>query len=130
MTRVTERALTAVAAILLSGCAPEPTLPVGAMRFDPPERFQTLWAETEACSEKHRPFSAVTWYQVPDMWEITTYDGKQVAAFYDIRRDVIVIAGAYLTSDPLIKHESLHAILDRPGHPVEFDMCHLRLNEE
>jgi hypothetical protein len=129
MTTVTERALIAVAALLLSACAPEPTLPVGAMRFDPPERFRTLWAETEACSGKQRPFSAVSWYQVPGMWEVTMYDGRQVAAFYDLRRDIVVIAGAYMTSDPLIRHESLHAILDRPGHPVEFDLCNLRLNE-
>jgi hypothetical protein len=130
MTTVTERALIAVAALLLSACAPEPTLPVGAVRFDPPERFRTLWAETEACSRRQRPFDNVRWYQVPDMWEVTMYDGRQVAAFYDLRRDLVVIAGAYMTSDPLIKHESLHAILDRPGHPVEFDLCDLRLNEQ
>ena len=127
MTTVTVRALIAAVALILAACAEGPTLPAAAVRFDPPERFQVLWAETESCAGKQRPFAAVRWYQVPDAWEVTTYDGRRVAGFYDLRSDRVVIAGAYMTSDPLIRHEALHAILDRPGHPVEFDRCNLRL---
>ena len=129
MTTVIERALIAAVALLLSACAEGPTLPPAAVQFDPPQRFQALWAETEACAGTQRPFAAVRWYQVPDAWEVTTYDGRRVAGFYDLRRDLVVIAGAYMTSDPLIRHEALHAILDRPGHPIEFDLCHLRLTD-
>src|SRR5215216_6401071 len=126
MTTLTERALIAALA-LLSACGEGPTLPTGAVRFDPPEHFRVLWEETEQCSGAWRPFADVRWYQVPDAWEVTTPEGTRVAGFYDLHGERVVIAGAYMTSDPLIRHEALHAILDRPGHPVEFDLCHLRL---
>lgn len=121
-----ERALLA-AFTILAGCGEGPTVPTGAVPLDPPERFRALWAETETCAGKRRPFDAVRWYQVPGAWEVAADDGRPVAAFYDLGADHVVIAGAYLTSDPLVRHEALHAILDRPGHPEEFDRCDLRL---
>jgi hypothetical protein len=125
MTTVTERALIA-ALVLLPACRDGPTVPAGAVRFDPPARFRALWTETEQCAGRRRPFDAVRWYQVPDVWEVTT-NGRRVAGFYNIAGDYVVIAGAYMTSDPLVRHEALHAILDEPGHPAEFDLCDLRL---
>ena len=130
---VTQRrvATTAVALLLLLAACGEagPTVPREAVRFEPPDRFHALWAETERCAGARRSFAAVRWYQVPDVWEVTTGDGQQVAGYYDLAADHVVIAGAYLASEPLVRHESLHAILDRPGHGAEFDACNLRLEE-
>jgi len=128
MPTVTECALLAAFA-LLTGCGELPTVPAGAVPLDPPEHFRALWAETERCAGHERPFAAVRWYQVPDAWEVVGGDGRPVQAYYDLGADHIVLAGAYLNSDPLVKHEALHAILDRPGHPAEFDRCNLRLTD-
>ena len=129
---MTPRVPTAALALLLALAAcgdGGPTVPGGAVPFEPPSRFRALWAETERCAGVRRPFAAVRWFQLPDAWEVTTTDGQRVAAFYDLAADHIVIAGAYLESEPLIRHESLHAILDRLGHGAEFDACNLRLEE-
>jgi hypothetical protein len=129
---VTQRAPTAALAllVLLAACSEAgPTVPSEAVRFDPPARFRALWTVTEHCAGARRPFAAVRWYQVPDAWEVTTGDGQRVAGYYDLAADHVVIAGAYLASEPLIRHEALHAILDRHGHGAEFDACNLRLTE-
>lgn len=132
MPTLTERALTAgvtAGAAFLLGCEGPTAPPSGAVRFEPPAHFEALWTETEQCSGSQRPFAAVRWYQVPDAWQVPNHAGRLVAGFYDIAGDYVVIAGAYMTSDPLVRHESLHAILDTPDHSVEFDLCDLRLEE-
>jgi hypothetical protein len=125
-----ERVLAVAISLVAAACERAPTAPpADALRFDPPEHFRALWAATEQCSGHQRSFDVVRWYEVPDAWQVPNHEGTLVAAFYDLRGNYIVIAGAYLASDPLVRHEELHAILDRPGHPAEFDRCDLRLED-
>jgi hypothetical protein len=39
----------------------------------------------------------------------------------------IVIAGNYLNHEMVVRHEMLHALLQREGHPTDYfvDRCHL-----
>ena len=131
MTTPTGRALAAALTLtVVTACERLPTAPPAeAVWFGPPAHFRDLWVATEQCSGRQRSYDDIRWYVVPDAWQVADHKGRLVAAFYDLRGDYIVVAGAYLTSDPLIRHEELHAILDRPGHPAEFDRCNLRLDD-
>ena len=70
---------------------------------------------TEACSGYTRDLAAVRWYKVPGPQ--FTHNGQEVGGYYNIRNNQIVLAEDYVESGELVRHEMLHALLRKEGHP-------------
>lgn len=107
---------------------PMEPLPSSAIAFDPPEEYLTWWRLTEACSGRTHQPEGIQWYVVPAASSFATLNGSLTAQWSrgsDGAR--IVISGAYQSSEMVVRHEMLHALLDRGDHPPQYfvDRCHL-----
>jgi hypothetical protein len=71
---------------------------------------------TEACSRLSGSLADVSWYVVPGAAEISA-SGDQVSAYYTAGNHTIVLAGESLYDGGTVRHEMLHALRRRPGHP-------------
>ena len=124
------RAILPALLIPLLGCTTEPStaLPDGAEAFVPPAEYQAWWASTEGCADIQGDFGRIKWYVVPGVSTFPTEEGEKVGIRVKTGNDVrIVLAGNYVEHEMVVRHEMLHALLNRPGHPTEFfqDRCHL-----
>lgn len=92
--------------------------PSTAVRFTPPSIYREWWALTEACSGREASFAAVSWYVVPGAATIpeTRYNGY----FYSAGNRIVLAGAEEAQSDgELVRHEMLHAIIGKGGHPRE-----------
>jgi hypothetical protein len=90
--------------------------------------YQTWWAKTEACSGLHGEYSSLRFYQVPGVSTFSSTVGTVVGLWtQDGRENRITVAGDYLNNELVVRHEMLHALLERTGHPHEYfvDKCGL-----
>lgn len=93
------------------GCGFEP---LGASTWSPPANYKAWWLRTQECSGKTGEFSEVKWFVVPgESFECP--DGKCVGRWEPGQR--IYIASTYVTHEMVVRHEMLHALLNRSGHP-------------
>ncbi len=96
----------------LAGCGrfePEQSAPL-----DPPAQFRDWWAKTEACSGRTATFERIHWYVVPgDSFDCP--DGRCVGRWEDDH--TIYIAASWVASELVVRHEMLHDLIDRSGHP-------------
>ncbi len=99
------------AALVLVGCAFEPQ---GDRPIEPPAKFRTWFAKTEACSGLSGEFQRIRWFVV-DGAGFDCPGGKCVGRWNDDHR--IFIAGDYLDNELVVRHEMLHDLIDHPGHP-------------
>ena len=102
-------------ALACSG-ATEPHVALGAVPLTPPARFALWWRLTEACSGLTGDYASVQWYVVPNTTTIND-QGTQVDAYWISDPDRIVLADAHKNDGPIVRHEMLHALLHRNGHP-------------
>ena len=119
-------------AITLAGCsslAPsEPVLPAGAVAVSAPEVYRDWQLRTEGCSGLVGDYPSLQFYVVPGVDTFPTEAGPKVGLW---RRESginrIVIAGNYAANEMVVRHEMLHALLQREGHPAEYfvERCHL-----
>lgn len=128
--RPRRRAFLPALLIPLLGCTTEPSsaLPEGAQEFAPPATYQAWWASTEGCAEIRGNVNRIKWYVVPGVSTFPTEGGEKVGIRIKTGSDVrIVIAGNYVEHEMVVRHEMLHALLNKPGHPAEYfqDRCHL-----
>jgi len=112
-------------AVVMVACATEPSadisLPEGAVLIEASAEYRDWWASTEACSGRTGDFEQITWYMVPDVMTMTTGIGEKVGLW--VRHDgrtAIVVAGAYVNNELVVRHEMLHDLLEREGHPDEY----------
>jgi hypothetical protein len=118
-------------AAALTGCdllGPASSIPANAALFSPPREYETWWERTEACSELHGDLRRIEWFSIPQAQEFRTDDGPKVGLWIHSGSGVrIVLAGAYTENELVVRHEMLHALLDREGHPPEYfeQRCHL-----
>ena len=116
---------------MLAACetlGPPDPLPANAQPFAAPVEFRTWWARTEECSGRAGDLSRVDWFVVPGAHTVETSDGPKVGVWSHSSAGVrIVLAGDYVGSELVVRHEMLHALLDREGHPREYfeERCHL-----
>lgn len=119
---VRRRALWLAALLVIAGCGFEPTgeEPMAAV----PAVYQQWWAKTEACAGKYGDFRRVRWYSIPG-YGFDCPDGRCAGRWQT--DDRIFIAEDFRDYEMVVRHEMLHAILDRTGHPErEFkQLCHL-----
>ncbi|MEO8450271.1 MAG: hypothetical protein ABI647_10800 [Gemmatimonadota bacterium] len=106
----------------------ESDLPVGSVRFAPPAQYAEWFAKTEACSGISGDAQAIAWYVVPGAETFETEAGRKVGMWERDKSGArIVLAGNYENSEMAVRHEMLHHLLDRTGHPPEYFVtrCHL-----
>lgn len=95
-------------------------LPAHAQQFTPEPVFREWWQQMEDCSGMQASFDAVRWYVVPgeEAFYVQGVD-YPVVGYWDKYDNKIVLL-QYLPNEraPVIRHESLHAILHRTDHPA------------
>src|SRR5829696_4310444 len=110
--RYTPGIATLLAAVTLAGCkdivAP---LPTGAVQLVPPQHFAAWWSMVEQCAGRTRPIGQVTWYSVEGT-EFLDSEGQRVIGLYRNGPDQVVRPSERLKEGRLVRHETLHAILD------------------
>ena len=109
--RRTGRRLATAAALLLPACnfAPEGDQPLA-----PPSLYRAWFAATEACSGRSGNFDRIVWHVV-DGESFDCPSGRCVGRWNDNHH--IYIASAYQHNELVVRHEMLHDLLGRPGHP-------------
>ena len=118
--------LATLAACEMLGPAEAP--PPGAMQLIAPPEYEAWWAATEACAGRSSDYHRVEWYVVPDVRTFQTAAGEKVGLWSHSSGGMrIILAGDYADNELVVRHEMLHALLDREGHPAEYfqDRCHL-----
>ncbi|NNG14833.1 MAG: hypothetical protein HKM89_00040 [Gemmatimonadales bacterium] len=123
----------AFAPVFVGGCmAFEPSdIPDGAVPLEAPAHFGDWWARTEQCSGLFGPMEAIRWYVVPEVSSFDTDIGEKVGLWIKTPSDaVIVLAEAYADHELVVRHEMLHQLLQRAGHPEEYfvEKCGLTWN--
>lgn len=122
-------AIPAVLAAVI-GCTTEPdsALPDGAVPLQASEQYRTWWSETETCSRLSGAFDRVEWYVVPGVASFQTDQGEKVGLRIQTGdRTQIVLAEYYSNHPMVVRHEMLHALLKRGGHPTEYFETRCRL---
>lgn len=110
----------AAAAMALVACdALRPHFPDDATRYEPSIRYKAWWQAVEACSGRTAPLGAIHWYSAGEETIPFDEDGVNGIA-YRGTAPVIVIASRHLNDGDVVRHEMLHVLLDRDGHPGEY----------
>lgn len=120
-----------VLSLLLVACSsptgPSHHAPAGAIRHTPSAWYRTWWEETEACSGLTGRFDAVKWYVVPGVTSFShpAGDGRQLTGLAAGQH--IYLAEGYMQHPLVVRHEMLHVLLRRGGHPEPYftDLCKL-----
>jgi hypothetical protein len=101
-----------------------PGVPTTALPFTPPARFALWWRLTQACSGITGDFASVSWYVVPSTRSLS-YQGQRVDAYWIGNPDRVVLADSLRNDGPTVRHEMLHVLLQRNGHPrsAYLDAC-------
>lgn len=124
--------LTLTALILIGGCSAfepsTPLLPAGAAPMVAPAEYQDWISKTRDCSGLAADFTVLQWYVVPGVETFPTEAGPKVGMWERTGSTArIVIAGKWLHHEMVVRHEMLHHLLNREGHPADFFVarCHL-----
>ena len=120
---------------LLSGCsalAPSETaLPIGATEIAVPAAYAEWHARTQACSGLSGEFSTIKFYVVPGVETFSTPKGQKVGEWTSNgATSRIVLAGNYRDHEMVVRHELLHSLLKKEGHPSEYFVNRCRLTWE
>lgn len=94
----------------------EPKLPADAEQFSPPSIYSKWWQMTQACSGLTGSLAAVTWYQTGQLVH-DTQSGDVIAGYWLPESNRIVLATAVMTDGGIVRHEMLHALIGKLGHP-------------
>jgi hypothetical protein len=122
----------ALSVLVIGGCSsfsPSDTgLPEGAIPMEAPPEYLGWFAKTESCSALRGQFQSLQWFVVPNVEAFPTQEGPKVGMWEKSGNSArIVVAGRYTGHEMVIRHEILHHLLDREGHPSEYfvDRCQL-----
>lgn len=110
-----------LALILNAGCVKPtgPALPAEAVPFSPPPVYMTWWGDVEKCATVTGAFSSVTWYVVPNA-SYFVVNGSTYSGFWYGQSNSIVLAQFGSDTATIVRHEMLHALLQRGDHPPEY----------
>lgn len=115
----------------LAGCetlGPPSALPQNAQLMAAAPAYQAWWSATEACAELSGSLEQIEWYIIPGAETFETASGPKVGLWTHSSEGVrIVLAGNWADNELVVRHEMLHALLDREGHPRDYfqDRCQL-----
>ena len=96
--------------------ATDPHVALGAVSITPPSQYAVWWRLTQSCSGLTGDYATVKWYVVPNTTTINDA-GKQVDAYWISNPDRIILADARRNDGKIVRHEMLHALRHRDGHP-------------
>jgi hypothetical protein len=124
--------LPTLAILVFGGCsslAPtDEALPRGALPLAAPATYRTWFERTEACSDLRGRFEQIHWYVVPEVETFATAAGPKVGMWEKSAGTArIIVAGRYVDHEMVVRHEMLHHLLDREGHPAEYFVQRCRL---
>ncbi|HEV7388474.1 MAG TPA: hypothetical protein VGN73_07685 [Gemmatimonadaceae bacterium] len=105
----------------LAGCdrLVDPPLPSDAATFTPPLVYSTWWKMTEACSGLTGSFSAVSWVKTGQFLRDEN-TGDPIVAYWTARSNRIVLTNTAAMAGASVRHEMLHALYKRGGHPRSY----------
>jgi hypothetical protein len=109
---------TSLVGLCTCGRLVDPQLPPNSRQFSPPVVYARWWAMTEACSGRSASIASVLWFEVPG----TVRDpatGEDVGGYWSQASNRIVLAEEKKLSGGTVRHEMLHALLQKPTHPRE-----------
>jgi hypothetical protein len=110
--RLAARLLGAAALLLApSGCGFDPE---GDQPLDPPPVYREWWAKTEVCSGKTGNFDRLRW-SVVEGYSFPCASG-QCAGHWSSNHHIF-LAGQWSMNEMVVRHEMLHDLIGKPGHP-------------
>jgi hypothetical protein len=110
------RALSILAApVLAAGLGSCGFDPVGDAPLDPPAVYQDWWAKTEACSGLSGDFTRISW-SVIEGSSFSCSSGQCAGHWSEDHH--IYLAGDWVMDEMVVRHEMLHELIGRPGHPA------------
>lgn len=100
--------------------------PPGTYQFAPPPVYQQLWQSVKDCSGLRGEFGVIQWYVVPGdgfRWAESSVNGvwKAPHNIYLSEHAARDSVGGYFTA----RHEMLHELVGKDGHPPVFARCRL-----
>ena len=105
------RAPAVALATLLAACGFDPA---GSQPWEPPAVYREWWAATESCSGLSGEFERVEWMIVPgESFECAS--GRCVGHWEPRHR--IWLAAEWTGHEMVVRHEILHELMRRSGHP-------------
>ncbi len=91
-------------------CLPPTTEPEGLVDYEPLPEYAMWYVELQRCAHvTGTPITDVRWRQLPGATRIV-YADTTLAAYW-LPPAEIVISGAYIRSEKIVKHELLHHML-------------------
>ena len=124
--------LTLTGVLMIASCGAfspsDASLPLGAVAMVAPAEYHGWFQKTEVCSGLSRDIQSVQWYVVPGVETFATDAGPKVGVWERTGGTArIIIAGHWVHHEMAVRHEMLHHLLDREGHPQEYfvERCHL-----
>jgi hypothetical protein len=111
----------AVLLIAVAACTSPTELrfPDDAIPIDVQPQFALWWRMTQACSGLRGDLGAVRWYVQPDVeaLHIPGDHGGPYGAYWWATGNRILLTERAVTDGWLVRHEMLHALMGRAGHP-------------
>ena len=98
--------------LVLSSCSFEPD---GAMKLTAPPDYRQWWAKTEACSGLSGNFDQIDFETVPGA-DFQCPTGTCVGRWEPGHH--IYLAASWSHNEMVVRHEMLHELLGRSGHPL------------
>jgi hypothetical protein len=91
------------------------------------ELYSDWWRKTEACSGRKADMSEVTFYAVDAPNGAIGLNGTVAHGWWVRQGNRIYLPANALGEEWLVRHEMLHALLQRGSHPTKqfVDACHL-----
>lgn len=97
--------------VLLAACGFDPG---DDSPMSPPAVYREWWAKTEACSGLRGDFDRVKWSVVPG--HSFRCSSGRCAGHWEPDHEVF-LAEEWVMNEMVVRHEMLHDLLDRSGHP-------------
>jgi hypothetical protein len=106
-----------VAAFAVAACDMfAPMLPSDAEQFVPPPVYSTWWKMASACSGSKASLESVTWFKTAQpLTDPRT--GQSIAGYWSSGSNRIVLRDNVMFQGGTVRHEMLHSLLGRGGHP-------------
>ena len=98
------------------GVVDPPPLPSDAEEFSPPVVYSTWSNMTQACSGLTGSLGAVTWYKTSEVLH-DARTGDVVLGYWYSADNTIVLTTASVHDGGTVRHEMLHSLLGKSGHP-------------
>jgi hypothetical protein len=97
--------------VAVGGCGFDPE---GDQPLAPPPVYREWWAKTEACSGRTGNFDRLNW-SVIEGFSFPCSSG-QCAGHWSSNHHIF-LAGDWQMNEMVVRHEMLHELIGRPGHP-------------